>query len=58
MTTEAFLRFRAIQTNNESLAFVLATANSALSVAIISMLAKRFTHFTNGSLRRLNRGND
>ena len=58
MTTEAFQRSRAIQTNNESLPSVLAIRNSTLSVAIISILARRFTHSTNSTLRRLNRGND
>ena len=58
MTTEASQRFRAIQMNNESLPSVLAIMNLTLSVATTSLLVRRFTHSTNGSLRRLNRGDD
>jgi hypothetical protein len=56
MRTEAFQRFRAIQTNNESLPFVLATMNLTLSAAIIPTVAMQFTRSTNGTSRAASSG--
>src|SRR6266513_6556126 len=53
MRTEAFRRFRTIQTNNVSLPFALATTYLTLFAAIMSMLAIRFTRSTKATLTRL-----
>jgi len=52
MTTEAFQRFRAIQTNNESLQSVLPTRIRRFTSRLSRCSRRRFTHSTNSTLRR------